>query len=39
VDGKIRSVGKASKADVPQFDAKDLLSHRFFDIVHLRERN
>lgn len=39
VDGKIRTIGKLDKADVPEFDAKGLLvAPGFFDIhVHLRE--
>jgi dihydroorotase len=39
VDGKIRSIGKVSNADVPQFDASGLIvAPGFFDIhVHLRE--
>jgi dihydroorotase len=39
VDGKIRSIGKAANADIPQFDASGLIvAPGFFDIhVHLRE--
>ena len=38
-DGKIRSIGKADRADAPQFDATGLIvAPGFFDIhVHLRE--
>ena len=39
VDGKIRSVGKATTTDIPQWDASGkIVSPGFFDIhVHLRE--
>lgn len=39
LDGKIRSVGKAAKMDVPQWDASGkIVAPGFFDIhVHLRE--
>lgn len=39
LDGKIRSIGKASKTDIPQWDASGkVVAPGFFDIhVHLRE--